>query len=358
MKRRPTRCASRNSQAGRRELAGQVGEDGLALLEMAGEPDAPRSLRGLPALESLRRIRVQQFYRDDGGLRWRNEADGLPPASLLITSPHDVEARYGKKRATTWIGYKVHLTETCDDDMPHLIVNATTTPAPVPDGRTTSEIHRALSGRDLLPGLQMVDASYIDADLLMAMRREHDVELVGPMQPDYHWQTKAEGAYTTADFAIDWDGRRATCPEGRPSASWTPAVEPGGTEIIYIKFSTTDCRSCPARERCTRSDRRSLTVRRREGYEALRAARSRESTDSYRAEYARLAGIEGTISQGVRAFGMRRSRYIGEAKARLQHVATAAAIDLARVSGWLMEKPREEARLTPFARLMTRPRSA
>ena len=52
------------------------------------------------------------------------------------------------------------------------------------------------------------------------------------MQPDYHWQTKAEGAYTTADFAIDWDSRRATCPEGRPSASWTPAVEPGGTEIV------------------------------------------------------------------------------------------------------------------------------
>jgi transposase len=296
--RRPYAMRIPDSRAGRRELAGQVGEDGLALLEMAGEPDAPRSLRGLPALGSLRRIRVQQFYRDDCGLRRRTEADGLPPASLLITSPHDVEARYGKERSTTRIGYKVHLTETCDDDVPHPIVDATATPAPVPDGRTTSEIHRAPSGRDLLPGLQMVDARYIDADLLMAMRREHDVELVGPMQPDHRRRTEAEGAYTTADFAIDWDGRRATCPEGRPGASWTPAVEPGGTEIISIKFSTTDCRSCPARERCTRPGRRSLTVRRRGGYEALRAARSRESTEGYRAEYARRAGIEGTISQG------------------------------------------------------------
>src|SRR5262249_43373298 len=160
------------------------------------------------------RIWAQQFYRDGDGLRWRTERDGLPPATYLITSPHDVEARFGKKRATTWIGYKVHLTETCDDDAPHLIVNATTAPAPAPDGQATPEIHGALSGRGLLPGRQIVDASYIDADLLLAMRRDHDVDLLGPMQPDRRWQAKTEGAYTAADFAVDWEHRRATCPEG------------------------------------------------------------------------------------------------------------------------------------------------
>jgi transposase len=356
--RRPYSLPLPASEEGRRQLADQVGRDGLALLEAAAGPGAPPSLRGLPALEALRRIWVQQFYRDAGGLRWRTESDGIPPASLLITSPHDAEARFGKKPSTTWIGYKVHLTETCDDDVPHLIVNATTAPAPAPDGRATPEIHETLSGRDLLPGRQIVDASYIDADLLMAMRRKHGVELIGPMQPDYHWQTKAEGAYRTADFAIDWQRRQATCPEGRTSRSWTPAVEPGGAEIVYIKFSTTDCRACPARSRCTRSDRRSLTVRRREVFEALQAARDRESTEEFRAEYARRAGIEGTISQGVRSFGMRRCRYLGEAKARLQHVATAAAIDLARIGAWLMERPVESARVTAFRRLMGLPRPA
>jgi transposase len=93
----------------------------------------------------------------------------------------------------------------------------------------------------------------------------------------------------------------------------TPAVEPGGTEIVSIQFSTTDCRECPERSRCPRSDRRSLTVRRRAGFEALKAARDRESTAEYRAEYARRTGIEGTISQGARAFGLRNCRYIGGA---------------------------------------------
>ncbi len=99
-------------------------------------------------------------------------------------------------------------------------------------------------------------------------------------------------------------------------------------------------------------------MRRREVFEALQAARDRESTEEFRAEYARRAGIEGTISQGVRSFGMRRCRYLGEAKARLQHVVTAAAIDLARIGAWLMERPVESARVTAFRRLMGLPRPA
>jgi transposase len=208
--------------------------------------------------------------------------------------------------------------------VPYLIVNATTAPDPLPDGRTTPEIHEASSGRHLLPGLQIVEASYIDADLLMAMRRGCGVELVGPMQPDYHWQTKPGGpirrptSRSTGSAARPPARKAGTAGGGRRPSS--PAAP-----IVYIKFSTTNCRSCPARSRCTPSDRRSLTLRRREGYEPLRNARSRQSTDEYRAEYARRAGIEGTMSQGVRAFGLRSSRYIGEAEARLQHLATATS---------------------------------
>jgi transposase len=94
-------------------------------------------------------------------------------------------------------------------------------------------------------------------------------------------------------------------------------------------------------------------VRPRDQYEALHAARSREASEEYRVEYSRRAGIEGTISQGVRTCGLRRSRYIGEAKAHLQHIATAAAINVTRISDWLGERPREVTRTSAFARLMT-----
>ena len=90
----------------------------------------------------------------------------------------------------------------------------------------------------------------------------------------------------------------------------------------------------------------------RDQYEALQAARSREVPEEYRAAYNRQAGIEGTISQGVRTCGLRRLRYVREAKAHLQHVATAAAINVARLTDWLADRPREVTRASAFARLM------
>jgi transposase len=244
------------------------------------------------------------------------------------------------------------LTETCDDTAPHLIVHVATTPAPVADGDVTPAIHKSLGGLDLLPGKHVAETAYVDGELLVESRREYGVDLIGPTRPDYRWQSQAGEGFAASDFTIDWDQQRATCPEGRTSISWTPAVDREHNEVIKIKFSAKDCGGCPARVRCTEAKRRSITVRPRDQYEALQAARLRETSEEYRCEYKRRAGIEGTISQGVRACGLRRSRYIGEAKAHLQHVATAAAMNVVRITDWLAERPREATRKSAFTRLM------
>jgi transposase len=93
-------------------------------------------------------------------------------------------------------------------------------------------------------------------------------------------------------------------------------------------------------------------VRPHDQYLALQAARSREKSEEFKAEYARRAGIEGTISEGVRAGGLRRARYVGKAKVPLQHLATAAAINVIRISSWLMDRAREQTRTSAFARLI------
>ena len=72
-----------------------------------------------------------------------------------------------------------------------------------------------------------------------------------------------------------------------------------------------------------------------------------------RRRYARRAGIEGTLSQGVRAFGLRRSRYRGLARTHLQHVATAAAVNLERLAAWFRAAPRAATRTSRFAGLAT-----
>ena len=128
------------SRAERQALAETIGADGFSLLAALADPATPAWLREVPALEILRRVWIQQFYAPDGPVRWQSLED-LPPAAELFQSPHDVEARFGIKRTTTWTGYKVHLTETCEEDHPNLITNVATTVATVPDTELLDPIH-------------------------------------------------------------------------------------------------------------------------------------------------------------------------------------------------------------------------
>jgi len=171
---------------------------------------------------------------------------------------------------------------------------------------------------------------------------------------DQTWQARTEGGYPGAAFSVDWEAERMTCPEGRTSASWTPAVDHTDTKVIKVKFAMEDCRPCPSRSRCTLSTypRRTVTIRRRAEYEALEAARARDATPPFKEEYARRAGIEGTLSQATRTLHLRRCRYIGLQKAHLQHLLTAAAVNFIRVGLWLDDTPRAKTRRSHFVALM------
>jgi transposase len=120
--------------------------------------------------------------------------------------------------------------------------------------------------------------------------------VIGPTRPDSRWQSRAGQGFAASGFTIDWDRQQATCPEGQTSLSWTPALDRSHNDVIRIKFSAKDCEPCPARTRCTKAKRRSVTIRPRDQFEALEAARSRERSEEYRRGYNRQAGIEGTIS--------------------------------------------------------------
>jgi transposase len=329
-----------------------IGADGHALLAAIYALQAPGWLRQIPAVETLRRVWVQQFYLESGRVHWRTEKEGLPPSVFLISSPYDVEAHYAKKHTTSWVGYKVHVTETCDDQTPHLITHVETTAGPVADGEATPRIHQALERKGLLPYLHIVDTGYLDAELLVTSQRDYGVELLGPTRADYRWQAQAAKGFDASHFQIAWEQQQAICPNGCMNSSWTPAIDSRTNEVVKIKFSMKDCQPCPSRSDCTRAKRRTITVRRQDHYLALQAARIRETTEAYATEYARRAGVEGALSQGTRAYGLRRARYIGEAKTALQHLLTAAAINFVRIANWLMAKPLAKTRVSAFERTM------
>jgi transposase len=301
----------------------------------------------------LRQVWLQQYYRTSDDLHWRTDKEGLPPSTRFIGSPYDADAHYAKKRSTSWMGYKVHLSETCDENSPHLITHVETTTAPIVDGECTPRIHEALQTKDLLPSVHLVDTGYVYAQWLISSRQDYGIDLLGPTRSNYHWQTQAAAGFAASDFALDWQRREATCPKGHTSNCWTPLLDKNHNPVIKIQFSQEACGRCANRSQCTRAGRRTLLVQPRQLHEALQAARKRETTTEYASQSQKRAGVEGTISQGVRAFGLRRARYVGLAKTHLQHVFTATAINFVRLGQWLQGSPLSQTRQSSFARLMT-----
>ncbi|MGI8586327.1 MAG: IS1182 family transposase [Chloroflexia bacterium] len=330
-----------------------VGRDGFALLAALDDATSPPWLRQVRALQLLRRVWWQNYTRTGDQVGWR-DPDNIPPATLFLSSPYDPEAHYAKKRTTSWVGYKVHLTETCDEDAPRLITHVETRPAPEPDTAVTPVVHQTLKDKGLSPRRHLVDMGYIETELVVESQADYGVELYGPMRGDYRRQAHEGQGFAVEHFEIDWEGRQVECPQGKLSSSWTPVVE-RGKELIKVKFATADCKECPCRALCTDSNkavRRTLTLKPRGLHEALREGRLREHTEEYKKEYAHRAGIEGTLSQGVRGFGLRRTRYIGQAETHLGHVMSAIAINLVRFDNWLQGKEPVQTRQSAFVKLL------
>ena len=336
----------------REQLAKQIGADGFHLFSAFQAADTPLWIRELPAVEAMRQIWIQQYVVMDGRLHWRQTKE-LPPGELRLQSPYDLQTRYSKKRQTEWIGYKVHLTESCEDDLPHLIMNVETTSATTTDYEMTPRIHQQLAQQKRLPKEHFVDTGYVTADHLLNSRKEYAVELVGPVQPEHTWQAHSAEGFSLSDFVIDWEAERAICPQGHRSSKWQIAHLRTRSPEIHIRFPRTACRTCPVRSRCTKSATlpRSISIRPREVFETLQAAREQQQTAAWQQRYRTRAGIEGTISQSVYSLGMRQARYRGQAKTHLQHVLTAAAVNLMRVSDWLAGIPRSQTRVSRFAAL-------
>ncbi len=368
------------SRAKQDELAVTYARDGYALLEAVCDQSAPAWLREIPAVDVLRRVLLQNYTRvvhaDGREVIKRREkepdGDGLPPGHARIGSPYDADARRGARRDAFWLGYKLHVTETCDGQprcgcpggggaarhghdedcaapaFPNLITHVATTGATVTDNQVTGAVDDGLAGRTLAPGRHYLDSGYLSAALVVAEAARHGIALIGPLLADNSAQARAGNGYARADFTTDYDRKTVTCPQGKSSVSRTPCAQ-RGKDTIVAAFAVSDCGPCPARPLCTASSkkRRQLTVPPRGLAEAQAAARAAQAAVSFRSDYARRAGVEGTMHQAA-GHG---ARYRSLPKTRLDHVHMACALSLIRLEAYWNRTPLDRQRTSHLARL-------
>ncbi len=296
--------------AGRWEKIAGIGS------QAATNEQAPQGVRDCPSLVLLQQVWNQHFEQIDGLVRWR---DGpLVANAERVGSPYETDARESRKRDTEWMGYKVHLTETCGEEAAvHLIVQAQITVATEQDVEETMPLLHDLQARDLVPEVRLVDSGYVSG---------------------------------------------VRCPQGQLSQNWCPGRHNHGEEVIRVSFSAVTCQACqacPVKELCTKREKhkgRILTLSPQRVHEERLRRRTEQDTPAFQQRYALRSGIEGSLSEGIRRHGLRRARYRGQSKTQLQATAIAAAINLVRIRQMLQRtqlglSPRPKRPLSPFARL-------
>ncbi|MGC4857123.1 transposase [Micromonospora sp. DT4] len=312
-----------------RDRFGQaVAADGAVLLAaIDADPDAAW-LNNLPAIDALRKIWDQECVLDQHGA-WMLRHGRIREGADFRESPFDLDSRWSRKRDTTWQGYKAHLTETCDTSDPHLIIAVRTTPATDTDNATLPSINADLQARDLTPAEHYLDEGYVTADAV-ARAAGQGTEIIGPLARDTSWQARAGQGFDRDSFRLDFDSRTDICPAGKISTTWKPRAHNSGPGTA-IAFADTDCRPCPMRAHCTTSTTtgRQIVIPSRELYEIQLTNRAARNDPDWQRRYNTRAGIEGTISQAARAHHLRRNRYTGLPKTRVQHVLTACGMNAA-----------------------------
>jgi len=365
-------------KAERGRLAIEYARDGYVLVAACYEGTAPLAARDIPAVQVLRTVLVQNFtlHRDEQGREVISEREpglqsGVPPAHIKISSPYDTGARWGAKKDLLWLGYKLHISETCDDPpacecapdpaaapprrcrhdtRPNLITHVATTDATVSDADMTTPLNAALAGKGLAPARQYMDSGYASPQH-MAEAAALAITLVTPLLADTSRQARSNSGYDRSAFSIDYATRTVTCPQGQASHTWTPATIRGKPAII-VQFHARTCKPCPARTQCTTArGGRGLTLPPRELHEMQTAARAAQDSTDWQDDYKRRAGIEATISQAITVTGCRRARYRGLAKTHLEHIYCAVAVNLHRLDAYWNDTPIDRTRTSHLARL-------
>src|SRR5262245_10849662 len=175
------------------------------------------------------------------------------------------------------------------------------------------------------PSAWLLDGAYVSAERL-AQAQAEGRELIGPAQPS----PKKEGRFSVEDFQIQVEARKAVCPAGQPSTQCSRLEEQDTGKVSFRFEWSTHCHRCPLRAQCLGKDQPHRTVVVGQYHTHLQARRQEQQTSQFKDKAKGRNAIEGTQSELVRAHGLRRARYRGLLRVRLQNYFIGAACNIKR----------------------------
>ena len=259
-------------------------------------------------------------------------------ASDRVQNPHEPEATYAVKgqgnKKKEHVGYKIQVAESVSEAVlapgeptRNFLTGIVTHPAYQSDetGAVKMEAEQAAMGWDK-PPVQYVDAAYVSAQELAKAAAEGR-ELIGPAPaaPENN-----EGRFTTEKFQIDVEARQAVCPAGKRNTQCSRLVEKQSDRVNFRFEWSTHCADCPLHPQCVAPQQKHRMIVVGEHHSALQARRQEQHTAAFKQRMKHRNGIEGTQSELVRGHGLRRARYRGLAKVKLQNYLIGAACNVKR----------------------------
>jgi hypothetical protein len=316
----------------------EAGRDAQQLLGwLAGEGGA-RLAQG-KRVQLLRRVFGEQFEVSGPTAVEPKTKERL--SSERVQNPHEPEATYASKgtgeQRKEHVGYKVQVAETVSEAVlapgeptRNFIVGMVTHAARESDeeGACKMEAEQQTMGLEK-PPVNYVDAAYIStAELVQAAAEGR--ELIGPAPK---CANNNEGRFQSEAFQVQVEQRRATCPAGHPNSQCSRLAEQATGRVSYrFEWDTVTCTGCPLRPKCIKAEHKHRSLVVGENHTVLQARRQEQQTAAFKARMKHRNAIEGTQSELVRAHGLRRARYRGLAKTKLQNYFIGAACNVKR---WL-----------------------
>jgi transposase len=316
----------------------EAGQDAQQLLSWAAEEPGAKWAGG-KRVQLLRRVFGEQFELTDPAAPQPRTKEQL--STERVQNPHEPEATYASKgngeQRKEHVGYKIQVAETVSEAVlapgeptRNFIVGVVTHAARESDeeGALKMEAEQAAMGLEK-PSVNYVDAAYVSTEKLVEAAAQGR-ELIGPAPKAAN---NNDGRFQSEAFQVQVEQRQATCPAGHQNTQCSRLVEKATGRVSFrFEWDTATCAACPLRLKCIKAEHKHRTLVVGESHTVLQTRRNEQKTVEFKARLKHRNAIEGTQSELVRAHGMRRARYRGLAKTKLQNYFIGAACNVKR---WL-----------------------